>query len=68
MNRQLHAEFLKLRTTRTAAGLAGLAVAVTALIATLESATARPAAVLVVRSLRNSACSCRFIRAFPGSR
>jgi len=55
MNRQLHAEFLKLRTTRTAIGLAGLAVAVTALIATLESATAGTRQAMAIPSLATSA-------------
>jgi len=36
----LRAEFLKVRTTRTAPALIGLAVALTALIATIEAATA----------------------------
>jgi len=51
MNATLRAEFLKLRTTKTAAGLAGLAVAVTALIATLESATAGTGRGMAIPSL-----------------
>ena len=51
MNATLRAEFLKLRTTKTAAGLAGLAVAVTTLIATLESATAGTGRGMAIPSL-----------------
>jgi ABC-2 type transport system permease protein len=40
MTAALHAEFLKLRTTRLVAGMTGLAVALTALIAVLEAVTA----------------------------
>jgi len=46
--------------------VADSSVAISAVTATARPA--RPMAVLVVRSLRNSACSCRFIRAFLGSR
>jgi hypothetical protein len=40
MRNALRAEFLKTRTTRTTAALIGLAVVLTALIATIEAATA----------------------------
>ena len=55
MSATLRAEFLKLLTTRTAAGLAGLAVAVTALIATLESATAGTGRGMAIPSLATPA-------------
>jgi len=55
MNAQVRAEFLKLRTTRTAAALVGLAVAVTALIATLESATAGTGRGMAIPSLATTA-------------
>jgi hypothetical protein len=55
MNAQLRAEFLKLRTTKTAAGLAGLAVAVTVLMATLESATAGTGRGMAIPSLATPA-------------
>ena len=55
MSAALRAEFLKLRTTRTAAGLAGLAVAVTALITTLESATAGTGRGMAIPSLATPA-------------
>src|SRR5262249_57301074 len=55
MNAQVRAEFLKLRTTRTAAALVGLAVAVTALIATLESATAGTRRGMAIPSLATTA-------------
>ena len=49
------AEFLTLRTTKTAVGLAGLAVAVTALIAALASATAGTGRGMGIPSLATSA-------------
>jgi ABC-type transport system involved in multi-copper enzyme maturation permease subunit len=55
MRAALHAEFLKLRTTRTAAGLVGLALAVTALIAALESATAGTGGGMAIPSLATRA-------------
>jgi hypothetical protein len=55
MNATLHAEFLKMRTTKTAAGLAGLAVAVTVLMATLESATAGTGRGMAIPSLATPA-------------
>ena len=55
MNAQLRAEFLKLRTTKTAAGLAGLAVAVTALIAIVEAATAGTGRGMAIPSLATPA-------------
>jgi hypothetical protein len=55
MSATLRAEFLKLRTTRTAAGLAGLALAVTALIGTLESATAGTGRGMAIPSLATPA-------------
>ena len=55
MSAALRAEFLKLRTTRTASGLAGLAVAVTALIATLASATAGTGRGMAIPSLATPA-------------
>ena len=55
MNATLRAEFLKLRTTRTVAALAGLAVAVTALIAALESATAGSGRGMAIPSLATPA-------------
>ena len=55
MNAQLRAEFLKLRTTRTAAGLASLAVAVTVLMATLESATTGTGRGMAIPSLATPA-------------
>ena len=55
MGLALRAEFLKLRTTRTAAGLTGLAVALTALIATLESATAGTGRGMAIPSLATPA-------------
>ena len=51
MSAALRAEFLKLRTTRTASGLAGLAVAVTALMATLEAASAGTGRGMAIPSL-----------------
>jgi ABC-type transport system involved in multi-copper enzyme maturation permease subunit len=55
MSAQLRAEFLKLRTTRTTIGLIGLAVAVTALITTLESATAGTGRGMAIPSLATPA-------------
>jgi hypothetical protein len=55
MNAQLRAEFLKLRTTKTAAGLAGLAVAVTVLMAILEAATAGTGRGMAIPSLTTPA-------------
>ena len=55
MNTALRAEFLKLRTTKTAAGLAGLAVAVTVLMATLEAATAGTGRGMAIPSLATPA-------------
>ena len=55
MNAALRAEFLKLRTTKTAAGLVGLAVAVTALMATLEAATAGTGRGMAIPSLATPA-------------
>jgi ABC-2 type transport system permease protein len=55
MNATLRAEFLKLRTTKTAAALAGLGVAVTALIAALESATAGTEQGMAIPSLATPA-------------
>ena len=55
MSAELRAEFLKLRTTKTAAGLAGLAVAVTALIGTLEAATAGTGRGMAIPSLATQA-------------
>lgn len=51
MSNALRAEFLKLRTTRTAAALIGLAVALTALIATIEAATAGTGSPMAIPSL-----------------
>jgi ABC-2 type transport system permease protein len=47
----LHAEFLKLRTTRLVAAMTGLAVALTALIAVLEAVTAGTAKGMAIPSL-----------------
>ena len=55
MSATLRAEFLKLATTKTAAGLAGLAAAVTALIAALESATAGTGRGMAIPSLATPA-------------
>jgi ABC-type transport system involved in multi-copper enzyme maturation permease subunit len=55
MNGALHAEFLKLRTTKTTAGLVGLAAAVTVLMATLEAATAGTGRGMAIPSLATSA-------------
>ena len=55
MNAALRAEFLKLRTTKTAAGLAGLALAVTVLMATLEAATAGTGRGMAIPSLATPA-------------
>jgi hypothetical protein len=51
----LRAEFLKLRTTRTTAALIGLAAALTALIATIEAATAGTGSPMAIPSLATSA-------------
>jgi ABC-2 type transport system permease protein len=55
MSATLRAEFLKLRTTKTAAALAALAVAVTALIAALEAATAGTGQGMAIPSLTSPA-------------
>ena len=55
MNAALHAEFLKLRTNKTAAGLVGLAVVVTVLMATLEAATAGTGRGMAIPSLASAA-------------
>jgi ABC-type transport system involved in multi-copper enzyme maturation permease subunit len=55
MNATLRAEFLKLRTTKTVAALAGLAVAVTVLIAIVESATAGTGRGMAIPSLATPA-------------
>lgn len=55
MNSACRAEFLKLRSTRTAAGLAALAVALTALISILESATAGTGHGMAIPSLATPA-------------
>jgi ABC-2 type transport system permease protein len=51
MIRALHAEFLKLRTTRLIAGMAGIAVALTALIGILEAVTAGTGKGMAIPSL-----------------
>ena len=55
MSTALHAEFLKIRTTRTAAALIGLAVALTALITAIEAATAGSGGAMAIPSLSNPA-------------
>ena len=55
MTQALRAEFLKLRTTKTAAGLTGLSVALTALFAALESATAGTGRGMAIPSLATPA-------------
>jgi ABC-2 type transport system permease protein len=50
----LHAEFLKLRTTRLVAGMTGLAVALTALIGVLEAVTAGTGKGMAIPSLASS--------------
>jgi hypothetical protein len=55
MTDALRAEFLKLRTTRTTAALIGLAVVLTALIATIEAATAGSGSAMAVPSLATPA-------------
>jgi ABC-2 type transport system permease protein len=51
MTAALHAELLKLRTTRLVAGMTGLAVALTALIGVLEAATAGTGKGMAIPSL-----------------
>jgi hypothetical protein len=51
MTPALHAEFLKLRTTRLMAGMTGLAVALTALIGVLEAVTAGTGKGMAIPSL-----------------
>ena len=51
----LRAEFLKVRTTRTTVALIGLAVALTALIATIEAATAGRGSAMAIPSLATAA-------------
>ncbi len=51
MTAALHAEFLKLRTTRLVAGMTSLAVALTALIAVLEAATSGTGKGMAISSL-----------------
>ncbi len=51
MNPALHAEFLKLATTRLVAGMTGLAVALTALIGVLEAVTAGTGKGMAIPSL-----------------
>jgi ABC-2 type transport system permease protein len=51
MTAALHAEFLKLRTTRLVAGMTGLAVALTALISVLEAVTAGTGKGMAIPSL-----------------
>lgn len=51
MTSALHAEFLKLRTTRLVAGMTGLAVALTALIGVLEAVTAGTGKGMAIPSL-----------------
>jgi ABC-2 type transport system permease protein len=51
MTTALHAEFLKLRTTRLVAGMTALAVALTALIAVLEAVTAGTGKGMAIPSL-----------------
>jgi ABC-2 type transport system permease protein len=51
MTAALHAEFLKLRTTRLVAGMTGLAVALTALIGVLEAVTAGTGKGMAIPSL-----------------
>jgi len=55
MRNALRAELLKLSTTRTAAALIGLAVALTALIATIEAATAGTGSPMAIPSLATPA-------------
>ena len=55
MTSALHAEFLKLRTTRLVAGMTGLAVALTALIAVLEAVTAGTGKGMAIPSLATGA-------------
>lgn len=55
MSTALHAEFLKIRTSRTAAALIGLAVALTALITTIEAVTAGTGGGMAIPSLSTSA-------------
>jgi len=55
MSNALRAEFLKLRTTRTAPALIGLAAALTALIATIEAATAGTGSPMAIPSLATPA-------------
>jgi hypothetical protein len=51
MTAALHAEFLKLRTTRLVAGMTGIAVALTALIGILEAVTAGTGTGMAIPSL-----------------
>ena len=51
MRNALRAEFLKTRTTRTTAALIGLAAVLTALIATIEAATAGSGSGMAIPSL-----------------
>jgi ABC-2 type transport system permease protein len=51
MSAALHAEFLKLRTTRLVAGMTGIAVTLTALIGILEAATAGTGKGMAIPSL-----------------
>jgi ABC-2 type transport system permease protein len=55
MSTAIHAEFLKIRTTRTVAALIGLAVALTALITTIEAATAGTGGDMAIPSLSTPA-------------
>lgn len=55
MSTAIHAEFLKIRTTRTVAALIGLAVALTALITTIEAATAGTGGGMAIPSLSTPA-------------
>jgi hypothetical protein len=55
MNNALRAELLKVRTTKTTAALIGLAAALTALIATVEAATAGTGSPMAIPSLATAA-------------
>jgi ABC-2 type transport system permease protein len=65
MTAVLHAEFLKLRTTRLVAGMTGIAVALTALIGILEAVTAGTGTGMAIPSL-TTASGLRDNLASPG--
>jgi hypothetical protein len=67
MTAALRAEFLKLRTTRLAAAMTGLAVALTALIGVLEAVTAGTGQGMAIPSLAQPA-GCATTSPAPASR